>query len=88
MQTVRATLDFNNVELATKLADGLRGSDHGIELIKRAGAKLTVVGEIDALKGWINCLKMRGMTSGLVHAGLHANLTNATPEPATAAQEA
>jgi hypothetical protein len=78
--TLQATFDFRDVEKAIAAGAGINAGYAGrLRFMVRRGSKVTVQGSEDNLKSWLADLKRAGSVSGLLYAGLHANLTHAAP---------
>lgn len=74
--TLQATLDFRDVDRALRAKTDIQEHYEGLLMFKsRSGSKVVVLGSEDNLKKWLADMKQRGAISGLVYAGLHANLT-------------
>lgn len=77
--TLEGTFNFHSVPRATDAVDVIVANANSLTYMGRKGTKVTVQGSEDNIKAWLSELKKRHVVSGLVYAGLHAELTQAKP---------
>lgn len=82
MIILQGTFDFSTIERAEAVAAAMPDD---LAKIKRTGSRLVVQGSHAAMMAWLKGLKASHAIGGLLHAGLQAQLTQAKPVPAIAA---